>query len=82
MVPYYFASIVIRWYLSLLIIPTAIYKIVDGFPFPTTPPIVGTPSYNTIAEVNLKLNSNTASAQSNIGCGTLRLLQLTSSPAV
>ena len=30
--------------------PTAINKIVDGFPFPTILPIVGTPTYNTIAE--------------------------------
>ena len=62
--------------------PTAIEKIVDSFPFPTIPPIVGTPTYNTIAEVNLKLNSNSASVQSNLGCGTLGLLQLTVSPAV
>ena len=61
---------------------TAIDKIVDGFPFPTIPPIVGTPTYNTIAEVNLKLNSNAASVQSNLGCGTLGFLQLTVSPAV
>ena len=57
--------------------PTAIDKIVEGFHFPTIPPIVGTPSYNTIAEVNLKLNSNSASVKSNLGCGTLGLLQLT-----
>ena len=57
--------------------PTTIEKIVDGFPFPTILPIVGTPSYNTIAEVNLKLNSNFASIQSNLGCGTLGLIQLT-----
>ena len=62
--------------------PTAIDKIVDGFPFPTIPPIVGTPTYNTIAEVNLKLNSNSVSVQSNLGCGTLGLLQLTLSPTV
>ena len=62
--------------------PTAIDKIVDGFPFPTIPTIIGTPTYNTIAEVNLKLNSNDASVQSNLGCGTLGLLQLTVSPAV
>ena len=61
---------------------TVINKIVDGFPFPTIPPIVGTPTYNTIAEVNLKLNPNAASVQSNLGCGTLGLLQLTVSPAV
>ena len=62
--------------------PTAIGKIVDDFPFPTIPPIVGTPTYYTIAEVNLKLNSNSASVQSNLGCGTFGLLQLTVSPAV
>ena len=62
--------------------PTSIKKIVDGFPLPTSPPIVGTPTYNTITEVNLKLNSNSASVQSNLGCGTLGLLQLTVSPAV
>ena len=62
--------------------PTAIDKIVDGFPFPKIPPIVGTPTYNTIAKVNLKLNSNSASVQSNLGCGTLGLHQLTVSTAV
>ena len=61
--------------------PTAIDKIVDRFPFPTIPLIVGTPTYNTIADVNLKLNSNSASVQSTLGCGTLGL-QLTVSPAV
>ena len=62
--------------------PTTINKIVDGFPFPMIPPIVGTPTYNTISEVNLKLNSNAASVQSKLGCGTLGLLQLTVSLAV
>ena len=60
----------------------AIKKTVDSFPFPKIPPIVGTPSYNTIAEVNLKLTPNSASVQSNLGCGTIGLLQLTVSPAV
>ena len=62
--------------------PTAIDKILDGFPFPRILPIVGTPTYNTIAEVNLKFNSNSASVQSNFGCVTLGLFQLTLSPAV
>ena len=62
--------------------PTAIENIVNGFTFPTIPPIVGTPTYNTIAEVNLKLNSKAASVQSNLSCGTLGLLQLTVSPTV
>ena len=54
----------------------------DSFPFPTIPPIIGTPTYNTIAEVNLKLNPNSASVKSNLGCVILGLLQLTVSPAV
>ena len=62
--------------------PTSIDKIVDGFPFPTIPPIFGTPTYNIIAEFNFKLNSNSASVQSNLSCGTLGLLLLTVSPAV
>ena len=62
--------------------PTDNDKIVDGFPLPKIPPIFGTPTYNTIAEVNLKLNSNSASVQYNLHCNTLGLLQLTVSPAV
>ena len=61
--------------------PTPIDNTVDGFTFPKIPPIVGTPTYNTIDEVNLKLNSNSASVKSNLGCGTLGLFQLTISPA-
>ena len=44
-------------------------KIVDGFPFPTIDPIIGTPDYESIADIHLKLNSNAASVQSNLGCG-------------
>ena len=44
--------------------------------------IIGAPNYKTIAEVHLKLNSNAASVQSNLICGTLGLLQLIVSPAV
>ena len=62
--------------------PTSIEKIVANFPFSTIPPIVGTPTYNTIAEVNLKINSNSSSVQSNHGCSTLGLLQLTGSPTL
>ena len=62
--------------------PTTITKIVDGFTFPTNPPIVGTPTHKTIAEVNLKLNPNSASVQSNLGFVTLGLIQLTVSPVV
>ena len=62
--------------------PTAINNIVGGFPFPTILPIIGTPTYNTIAEVNFKLNSNSTSVQCNLVCGTLGLLQLNVYPAV
>ena len=62
--------------------PTAINKILDGFPFPTISPIIGDPNYKTIAEIHLKLNSNAVSVQSNLRCGTLGLLHLTLSPAV
>ena len=55
---------------------------VDGFLFPTIDPIVGTPDYEIIAEIHLKLNSNAALVQSNLGCGTLDLLFLTVSPAI
>ena len=62
--------------------PTAIYKIVDSFMLPTIDPVIGTPTYKTIGEVNLKLNLKPAYVQSNLGCGTLGLLQLTVSAAV
>ena len=62
--------------------PTAIDKIVDGFPFPTISLIVGAPNYETIAGVHLKLNSNATSVQSNLECGTLGLLHLTISPSM
>ena len=62
--------------------PLSIEKIVDRFPFPTIDPIVGTPKYESNADIHLKLNSNTASVQSNIKYGTLGLLFLTVSPTV
>ena len=62
--------------------PTIIDKIVDSFPFLTIVLIVGAPNYGKIADVHLKLNSNAASVQSNLGCSTLGLMQLTVSPAV
>ena len=61
--------------------PSSIEKIVDAFPFPTINPIFGTPEYESIADIHLKLNSNAASLQSNLGCGTLGILFLTVSPA-
>ena len=62
--------------------PSSIEKIVDRFPFPAIDTIVGTPDYESIADIHLKLNSNAALVQSNLGCGMLGLLFLTISPAV
>ena len=62
--------------------PSSIEKIIDRFPFPTIDLIVGIPDYESIADIQLKLNSNTASVHSNLGCDTLGLLFLTVSPAV
>ena len=61
---------------------SSIENIVDGFPFPTIDPIVGTPDYESITDIHLKLNSNAAPVQSNLGFGTLGLLFFTVSPAV
>ena len=47
--------------------PNKIDKIVDIFPFPTISTIIGAPNYETIAKKHLKLNSNAASVQSNLG---------------
>ena len=62
--------------------PSSIERIVDRFPFPTINPIIGTPYYESITDIHLKLNSNVASVQSNLGCGTLSLLFLTVLPIV
>ena len=62
--------------------PISADKIVDGFPHPTIAPIIGIPAYESIAELNLQLNANAASVQSNLGDGQLGLLALTVSPAV
>jgi hypothetical protein len=61
---------------------TSTDSIVEGFPHPSISPIVGIPSYTTIASLNLQLNANAASIQSNLGNGTLGLLSLTVSPDV
>ena len=62
--------------------PLALEKIVESFPHPTVTPIVGQPSYETIAELQLKLNTNAASIYSHRGNGRLGLLFLTVKPAV
>ena len=62
--------------------PSSIENIVDGFLFPPIDPIIGTPDYESIADIHIKLNSNAASVHSNLGCGTLGLVFLTVSPTV
>ena len=62
--------------------PPSIDKIAEVLPFQTIDPIVGAPKYKKISEVHLKLNSNAAYVQSNLGNGTLGLLYLTLSAAV
>ena len=57
-------------------------NIVESFPYPTIPPIVSHPGYDTIAELHLQLNANAASVQSHLGDGTLGLLYLIVTPAV
>ena len=57
-------------------------KIVEDFLFPHVSPIIGQPTYDSLAEIHLKVNANKASAHSNLGNGLLGLLYLTISPAV
>ena len=53
-----------------------INKITAGFPHPTVDPIIGLPSYETIKDLQVQLNANTASIFSNIGDGQHGLLLL------
>ena len=62
--------------------PLSLEKIVESFPHLTVAPIVGQPSYETIAELQLKLNTHVASIYSHRGNGRLGLLFLTVKPAV
>ena len=61
--------------------PSLIEKTLDGFPFPTIDLIVETPDYESIVDIHLKINSNAAAVQYNIGCVTLGILFLTVLPA-
>jgi hypothetical protein len=54
----------------------------DAFPHPSIPPILGIPSYATIAELHLKVNTNVASVYSSLGDGSHGLLTLTVSATV
>jgi hypothetical protein len=62
--------------------PTTLSKIVDGFPHPTVPSIIGIPTYEALKDLQLALNANAASVRSNLGNGLLGLLALTVSPEV
>ena len=62
--------------------PLALEIIVESFPHPTVSQIVGHPSYDTIAELQLKLNTNAASIYSHRGNGRMGLLFLTVKLAV
>ena len=59
-----------------------IAKIVEGLPFPHVSLILGQPTYDSLAELHLKLNVNVTSVHSNLGNGLLWLLYLTIFPAV
>ena len=61
---------------------SSVDKIMESFPNPTIPPIVGQPRYDTIADMNLKLNANAVSIQSHLGNRALGLLFITITPAV
>ena len=61
---------------------SSIDKIMDSFPYPSIPPIIGQPGYDTISEVHLKLSVNAASIQPHLGCGTLGLFYVTVTPDV
>ena len=62
--------------------PSTIDKIMDIFPFPTITPIVRSPTYETISELHMKLNSNAASMQSNLENDAIGLLYTTVSLTV
>jgi hypothetical protein len=59
---------------------TSIESIREGFPFITIAKQPGLPTYETIAEVHLKLKANAASAVSELGGGAHGLLGLVLSP--
>jgi hypothetical protein len=53
--------------------PTKTDKVIDGFPHSSILPITGTPiNYPSVAELQLELNANAASVQTNLGDGQLQ----------
>ena len=61
---------------------SAVDKVKDSFPFLSVEPIIGQPTYDSIRELNKKLNANAASVYSHLGNGKLGLLYLTVTPEV
>ena len=61
--------IVLTVFNNFLIIISFIKKITKGFPLPQILSIVVQPCYETIANLQLKINLNTTSVQSNFWCG-------------
>ena len=61
---------------------TTAEKILENFPHPHIQPIVGQPTYESIAEMHLKLNANADSVHTNLGNGKLGFLYLTVEPSV
>ena len=61
---------------------TYVNKLVESFKIPTIPPIDDEPTYATIHTMHKILNSDAASVNKNLGCGTLEHLCLTLSPTV
>ena len=62
--------------------PSSLEKVIESLPHPKILPIVGEPTYETLAEINLKLNTNSASVHSHLLNGQLGLLYLTVLPDV
>ena len=62
--------------------PSALYKVIEGFPRLTIHPIMGQLTYETLVEVHLKLKKNAASVHLHLGNGQLGLLFLTIAPAI
>ena len=57
-------------------------NIISSMPECAIPPLQGPPNLEYLTELNTYLNSCSASVHSNLGCGTLGHLPLTSPPAV
>ena len=52
-------------------------KITTGFPHPNVDPIIGLPNYQSIKELQVKLNANAVLIYTNLGDGKHGLLRLT-----